>query len=733
MKKSFFVKSFAAVCATSFLVSVAAYNIVRIEEPKVIDFSAFKNASANLEFITSTAESTHANESKEITERIVNVIDKEIKTKIKSTRYAMMAKKKVVAPISIAKNWNDIKPNFESVDLKIESVKLNAVSSSSSDAVVSEFEINNKELIKLYGFKVESIQFDSFANTQIALIDDMKSDVVQVAQASTTTQIIEEIEPSLDELAEVAELRPELAPSQAVVKLEAKAEVQEQNKEEIIASDIATNANPINDELVVYDYSEKSPETETPKMKKIFDAPISNTVKEAIERESHKTQVIASGLNTQKRKVAEPTVDESALEKLMDDEDNQVYDYSNNQQASVAKKEEASAISAFTAPPAPDLTTQVEFTIKAREINLNTLKARNVIGYEFVPDYDRAERMDDQASGEIKLGYSLTGEAGTITGVVQSQDLIPTRVELNLLNKGMNIPMLNERGIQKFLEEKQAEVMGNLLMVAVDPSIVDVEIDSDHQFKLFLSEKFKLVGSQTNASYVLFLGVRTGNISIRYLLSNKESAQKIVYVGDGEMYFEDPDFVITQREMYTFTTRSLLGKKVKELNINGSDISFFGTKTTAKKKALNAYEIKVPELVENSRKYLEFKHLGNSLFVGTDKTNDIEIPGNDFIKKVLEVSELSDLGSRCMVQLNLTKDLRDIKANGKNKQGEMFVETTFLDNDGNFSRDNSELSEKVFVSGDMEGMFNIRLDYTDGTTDFLKTFCSEGSYIIEQL
>ncbi len=712
MKNSFLVKSFTAVCATTFLVSAFTYNLVRLEEPKTIDFSAFKNAAANIQFITSNNGINTSRESVDITATIVNVIEGEIKTKIKNTRYTIAASKfKMPAPVVIAKNWNDIKPEFAAVDMKIEEVKLSAVASTNES--ISEFEINNNELIKLYGFEVESLQYESFVNTQIASIDDTKVDEVQVAQASTTTQIVEEITPAAPPVA---------------------------TKEEIAASELATNANPINDELVVFDYSDKAATVaveEAPKMKKIFDAPISNTVKEAIERESHKSPIIAASLNTQKRKVTAETVDESTLDKVMEDEDNLVFDYSQNAQASVAKadakKEEASAISAFTAPPAPDMTTQVEFTIKAREINLNTLKVRNVFGYEFVPDFDRSERADDQTTGEIKLGYALSGDVNTQTGVVQSQGLISTRVELNLLNKGMNVPMFNEAGIQKFLEKKKADVVGNLLMVAVDPSIVDVEIDSDHQFKIFLSDKFKLMDSQTNASYVLFLGVRTGNISLRYLLANKESAQKIVYVGDGEMYFEDPDFVNTQREMYTFTTRSLLGRKVKELNINGSDISFFGTKTTAKKKAINAYEIKVPEMVDNSRKYLEFKHLGNSLFVGTESTTEIEIPGNDFIGKVLEANELSELGARCMVQVNLTKDLRDIKASGKNKQGEMFVETTFLDNDGNFSRDNSELSEKAFISGDMEGIFSVRLDYTDGSTDFLKTYCSEGAYLIEQL
>jgi hypothetical protein len=86
-----------------------------------------------------------------------------------------------------------------------------------------------------------------------------------------------------------------------------------------------------------------------------------------------------------------------------------------------------------------------------------------------------------------------------------------------------------------------------------------------------------------------------------------------------------------------------------------------------------------------------------------------------------------------MVQINLSKELVQIRANGKNKSGEMFVETSFLDTDGNFSRENSEMAEKIFVSGDMEGILNIRLDYADGSTDFLKTFCSEGSYLVEQI
>ncbi len=721
--KSVFGKTFTGLFTTTLVVGALTYSTDRYE-PKKVDFSAFKNAAANIQYITQKTEIKADVVTTDVTSGIVSTIEKELKGKILRTRYAMAPKKIEIKHTVIAKNWNDIKPDIAAVDMKISERLMNTNSTDESGA-----EINNSDLIKLYGFEVESLQYETFANTAIAFVAPVATEVVGVTEATSKQEIVKEDAVNVAQASTTTHVVEEITVDTAM-------------KEEIARAEVATKENPVNDELVMFDYSaggekvSEAPVATTQKMKKIFDAPISDSVKNAIERAVHKSTAVA--MNTQSapsKRIAssiQTTTEPDALQEAMEDEDNLVFDYSKKTQASVAKTT-ASEISAFMAAADAKPVNQVDFTVKAREINLATRKSTQVFGFEFIPDYDRAERMDDQTSGEIKFGYSLNGDVSTQTGVVQAQGLIPTRVELNLLNSGMDIPLLSEVGIQKFLSKKQTGVTGNLLMVAVDPSIEDVEIDSDYQYKIFFSDKFKMLQTKENASFVLFLGVKTGNTLIRYLLDNKESAQKIVYVGDGEMYYEDPDFVGTTRELYTFTTRSLLGKTVKELNINGSDVSFFGTKITAKKKTLNAYEIKVPELVDNSRKYLEFKHMGTSLFVGTKNTKEIEIPGQDFINRVMQANELSELGERCMVQINLKKDLRDIKVSGKNRSGEMFAETSFLDTEGNFTRDSSELAEKAFVSGDLEGIFSVRLDYADGSTDFLKTYCSEGAYLIEQL
>jgi hypothetical protein len=273
----------------------------------------------------------------------------------------------------------------------------------------------------------------------------------------------------------------------------------------------------------------------------------------------------------------------------------------------------------------------------------------------------------------------------------------------------------------------------NLILVAVDENIAEVEIDGGYSDKIFFDENFKKMDTQKLANYVLFSGVKNGNVLLKYLLSNKETAQKVIYVGEKEMYFEAADFSESERELYSFTTRNLMSSKEIELSISPDLIKAFNTNISAKKRTLNTYELKMPAMVTGTRKYVEMKHLNDSIFVGVDNKLEVEIPSNEFISRVLDANEVSSLKDHCVVQINVSKELKEFTVNGKNKSGEMYTETTFLDESGKFSKTDSEQAEKIFVVGDMEGIFSAKLEYSDESVEFLKTFCSEGSYIVEQL
>lgn len=714
MNKRFLTQSISCALITTCVFGALSYSFERYE-PKKIDLNGFKNALTNIEHISNENENLASTRvSRNVTELIVATIEKEVKKKISASRIKISNKLALKNTeqryIVVNKNWNEIKPSFPDATLLVDSVSL--VASAPLDSYeFNQYEINNKEMISLKRFYSEMINVEYFANSEIPQFEVENKIVENKIEEETKVEINESIdEVKLTQSAEVASIEA----------FESKSEVVKDVTKEVAIDE--------EDDLVMFDYSKSKP-------KKIFDAPISSAVKEAIEREIHTGPMDGSKtvaiVNTQKPKLKfETTMDTQALKEAMNSEDSVIYDYTTKSQAAPVPTSSSAFIGSLENKNDVEMTT---LKLRAKEINMGTHSVRMATGFEFVPDYERSERMDDQAIGEIKFDYSLDKSMSIQTGVVQSLGNIPTRVEIDLLRNEVTVPLINEEGIQKYLEKRSLNIVGGLIMVAIDESIQDVELDREYQGKIYLNKNFKTLPSGNGASYLMILGVSPGNVMLRYLLSNNVSSQKIIYLGDGEMYYEDPIFNEGKREVYNFSTRSLLGKKVKELNIQADKVGFFGAKVSSKKKALNAYEVNVPTIVENERKYLEFKHLNSTLYVGTQNVNEIEVPGQDFINKVLEQKDMRILGQRCLIQINLTKDIRDVKANGKNKQGEMFVELNYLDNDGSFTNETPELAEKVFIGGDQEGLIGIRVDYSDGSTGFLKSYCSEGSYLVEQL
>jgi hypothetical protein len=367
-------------------------------------------------------------------------------------------------------------------------------------------------------------------------------------------------------------------------------------------------------------------------------------------------------------------------------------------------------------------------------VYLNSARIAKGVNSEFVSDYDRAEVVGESAPGEITIDYSTASGLNTHTGVVKAEGVIPTRIEINVNSeKIFNIPLLAESGVEKFFQGQGVLEEGNFMMFSIPSEVLDVEVDTKVTKKFFLNKDLKIQNTRAGADYVLLAGVKSGNILVSYLLEKNEKAQKVVYVGDGEMYFEHANINNGSRLTVGLVSRNIMGQVQKGLSLDPEKLVFFATNITAKKKALSAYEFKIPSLPDGMRKYLELKNFKESVFVGFSDQKQLEIPTREFMDLVLEKNKVSELSERCLVQINLNQEAKEVKVGGKNKTGEMDIQIMYLDKDGNFSSENPEYSEKAFVLGDQEGLINAKIEYTNGSSEYLKTFCSEGSYIIEQL
>ena len=89
-----------------------------------------------------------------------------------------------------------------------------------------------------------------------------------------------------------------------------------------------------------------------------------------------------------------------------------------------------------------------------------------------------------------------------------------------------------------------------------------------------------------------------------------------------------------------------------------------------------------------------------------------------------------------MVQLNLRNSPIKFSAEGDSTFGPMKLEILYLDKEGEFESNSeslNELTDFVFILGDLQGVINIKADYLNGSSDILRTICSSDDYLIEQL
>ena len=104
--------------------------------------------------------------------------------------------------------------------------------------------------------------------------------------------------------------------------------------------------------------------------------------------------------------------------------------------------------------------------------------------------------------------------------------------------------------------------------------------------------------------------------------------------------------------------------------------------------------------------------------------------------RVLDSFNLESLDKRCLIQINLKNAPLEVLIDGDSSFGPIDLETQFLDKEGVFESDVenlNELTDQIFILGDLQGIINLRINYINGQADTLQTICSADDYLIEQL
>ncbi len=474
-------------------------------------------------------------------------------------------------------------------------------------------------------------------------------------------------------------------------------EIKEETEEVPVEKDLLKEEEKGEDDFVVFNYDKKK----TPEL--------SPTVIQAIKREA--------GDNTKSLETKEDKGEEGSK----NIEEEIIYDYSAPKRDFKLPEENKSAF-------AGNVQTNI---VKIRNIllNLGTKKATHGTNFEFEPDFDRNERVSDNGTGELSWVSTTEEKNMSLTGAIIRKESIPSRIDLNLSTHNRVVLSLDEESYYSYIDSIGVKNK-TAIIVSVPRFIKDVEIGSSYEVKETWDKNFK--NTDDEKQYYIFWGVNPGNVEIKYR-GESETVKRLAFVADGEVYFEYPTFKEKEKDTFLMTTQNLLSKRPKELALSKNEIKIMGSEIFGNKRGLNAYEFFYPIKIEGEKNYYQFNHEGNEIYLSKNTDVNAEVPSKDFITTILAKKEIGDLDGRCLIQININKEIGDVKYAGKNVGGEMFVSALYLDQDGKLNETEFEYSDKMFIVGEGQGIINTWISYTDGTVEAVKSYCASGAYLLEQL
>ena len=378
-------------------------------------------------------------------------------------------------------------------------------------------------------------------------------------------------------------------------------------------------------------------------------------------------------------------------------------------------------------------------TIQATGTNLR--KTVDEEGFEVRFMDDEGDIAEDHNTGHVTLSQKLAQPKMTRAVTILKRGYAPTNTDL-IIEKGESeatLPLITEETFNKLLAPYESRGPIGSVLVELSEG-VEAVLDVPYSKVMFLDEDMKETESK-NSAYQLFVGVKAGNALLGYKDGRGEVTTKIIHVHEHELTFETNFFQTVENEMVQLLEEDLLSKEKTPLIISSEEVTHFATDKKAVKVNDHTFRTNFSKTVLGGRRYLELSHQSEPVFVGMKDNTKLEVPSESLMRYVLSRFENSKLGNRCLVQVNLTKKASRVDVGSQSAGQALATFVQVLDKDGKFYDSVGPKSKKVIIVGEnqgateysMDSKINVKVTYEDGTVEFLGSYCSPNTYLVEQL
>ena len=354
---------------------------------------------------------------------------------------------------------------------------------------------------------------------------------------------------------------------------------------------------------------------------------------------------------------------------------------------------------------------------------------------------DQSIALSDYGSGTVVLEDSLAAPRMTRATTVLKRGFAPTNNDL-IIEEGestLSLPVIEQDTFNELQRPFESRGSVGAVLVELDDKTEDVTIDVPFGRFITLDGDLKFT-KENDFRYKLFVGVRAGNALLSYKM-NRQSTSRIIHVHEHEVTFDANIYEAVDQIKVSLKEEELLSKEKSSLITTADRVRLFATDKSAKKINDHLYSLDFGKGLLGSRQYIELNHQTEPVFVGVKDNKNVSVPSESFMRHVIQTIEGGNLSHHCVVQVNLTKKLDKMIVGGESVNESLVTYSQALDSDGKFYDSPSEKTRKLIIVGEnqgseetsQDGKINVKLNYVDGTSEYLGSYCSPNTYLVEQL
>jgi hypothetical protein len=370
-------------------------------------------------------------------------------------------------------------------------------------------------------------------------------------------------------------------------------------------------------------------------------------------------------------------------------------------------------------------------------------KLEGLKGFEVRFQDDLSEMIEDYGAGEVKYEAELSQPKMTRTVTILKRGYTPVTTEI-ILEDGapgsVSIPLIEEDILNDLMVPFERRGAVGALLVELDDETNVAKLDVPFGDVIKLNGDFKRTEND-DFRYQLFVGVQAGNAMVSYQRGSGEVVSKILHIHESEVTYDANFYEDVVNEKVRLYEENLLAKESSPLIISGDQVKVFPNNTVSKKVNNHTYKMAFGSSNLAGRRYIELNHHSEPVFVGIRDNNNVTVPSENFMSFILSKVEGSKFGNRCLVQINLTKKAEKVDVSSESIGQSLMTSTQMLDNDGKFYDSLSGKTRKIIIIGEGQGSsdvsldskINVKISYQDGSVQFLNSYCSPNTYLVEQL